>query len=883
MPIYPLRTYSMKYLVLFLILCSSKVLFAQSGYLVGECQDLNKKRLYDVTIYVIDKDTSAFLSADGYFKIPVSKNHSYKVIFSFENLKEVRNGYYDNRDSLRLGVIKFQVKDIDGGFTVRGTKAETITRLPLIDLQRNNVTTESFLKYGAMGVSSNNELTSNYNVRGGNYDENLVYVNGFQINRPFLTRSGQQEGLSFINTALVNNIRFSAGGFDAVYGDKLSSVLDIDYKVPDSLNASFALSLMGVETHVAQKVNSKLDYVLGARYRSNGYLLNSLPTKGNYNPVFYDAQTLINYQINPKLTWSTMIHYSSNDYRFAPETQTSDFGYFNEAYQLKIYFDGQEQSRFQTLTAATSLKYKPSDKTNLDFYLSVFNTQEREYFDIQAQYFINELESNMSKENVGDSIGTVGIGSYMNHARNQLSATIINIYHNGSHVLNQRQRTSELEEQIVKTQRLQWGVNFQKDLFEDQLSEWRMTDSSGYSLPNNFSGPLQLNEVIKGKLSMNSSRYTGYLQHAYSWSGSRSYYPVAVKYKDDQGVKHTVYDTLYAPRRLAINSGIRTGYTAINDEFYLTPRFSISYSPRIYYYNDGQIKRRNTQLRLATGLYYQPPFYREFRTFSGDLNLNVKAQKSLHIVAGGDYFFEMWNRDTPFKFSAEAYYKYLWDVNTYEIDNVRTRYYANNDAVGYMYGLDLNVYGEFIPGLHSFFKVGLMSAKEDIKGDQYTNYYNSDGEVIYFGYTPNDVVVDSVIVRPGFIPKPTDQLLNISVLFQDRMPGYERFSAQLGLIFNTSLPYGPPDFERYKDTLRMKSYFRVDLGMSYDLLEKGKRFEKKGFNRISDAILSLEVFNLLGIDNVMSKQWIQDIEGKYYSVPNYLTQRRINLKLIVRF
>jgi hypothetical protein len=298
---------------------------------------------------------------------------------------------------------------------------------------------------------------------------------------------------------------------------------------------------------------------------------------------------------------------------------------------------------------------------------------------------------------------------------------------------------------------------------------------------------------------------------------------------------------------------------------------------------NGKIVRRSTVLRFSTGLYYQPPFYREFRTFTGGLNLDVLAQKSLHIVTGTDVDFQMWGRDVPFKFTAEAYYKYMWDLNTYEIENVRTRYYANNDAAGYAYGLDLRVNGEFVEGIQSFFKMGFLSTKEDILNDQYTEYYNAAGERIIFGYSEDQTVVDSAVIYPGYVPRPTDQWLTFGALVQDRMPVFEQVSVQMGLHFGTRLPYGPPDFNRYKDTLRIKEYFRVDIGTSYDFLHGSKGKDNFWNRNFTDAILSFEVFNLLGINNVLSKQWIQDVSGKYYSIPNYLTQRRFNLKLILRF
>ncbi len=293
--------------------------------------------------------------------------------------------------------------------------------------------------------------------------------------------------------------------------------------------------------------------------------------------------------------------------------------------------------------------------------------------------------------------------------------------------------------------------------------------------------------------------------------------------------------------------------------------------------------RRDVTFRLATGMYYQPPFYREFRTFDGQLNLDVQSQKSAHIVVGSDVYFNMWNREVPFKMTAEAYYKYLWDVNPYEIENVRTRYYATNDARAYAYGADINIHGQFVEGIESFFKVGILSTREDILNDYYMEYYNEAGEKIIFGYSEDQNVVDSARIEPGFVPRPTDQWVNFGALIQDRMPKYESFSAQVGIQFGSPLPYGPPDFKRYKDTLRLRSYFRVDMGMSYDFLYKKREHSTFWSKHFDDAILSFEIFNLLGVNNVLSKQWVQDVNGRYYSIPNYLTQRRFNLKLILRF
>jgi len=862
---------------------------AQQLSVTGKCTDLRGVPLDGVKIYAEHAVKEVIFSNDkGEFQLIYDTLGTFYIQFriSGTDLEESRSITLTG-SNVRMDPVGFNFQQSDS-VKVIGERRDpfTLPTVPLIDLSKlpmNSV--ERMIVYSTAAVS-NNELTTNYNVRGGSYDENLVYVNGFNIYRPFLTRAGQQEGMSFIHTSLVESIKFSGGGFESEYGDKLSSVLDIQYRKPTAFKGSGMVSLLGVESHVESTVGSRFSYIAGARYRSNGYLLNSLPTQGAYNPVFWDAQLLTDFALTENVTWSVIGHYSSNNFRFIPETQETDFGTANEAYSFRIYFEGQEMTRFTTMMGGTSIKWKVKPNTNLDFYATVFNTDEREYFDILGQYFINELETDPSKEEFGDSISVLGIGSFMNHARNRLNATIINIYHHGSSILNAGFKDDERLR--FREHGMKWGVNFQMDEFSDVLSEWKMIDSAGYSQPQEPADQIQLFETIKGKLDLSSQRYTSFVQYNGQWSRNEKNRPVSIrkKLKDADGNKYikTFQDTiLESASRLALSIGTRGGYTSANNEFFLTPRATLSYFPRAYMVRNGKIVRRDLVMRLSSGLYYQPPFYREFRTFTGDLNLEVLAQKSFHLVAGTDVFFDMWEREVPFKFTAEAYYKYMWDVNPYEIENVRTRYYAMNDAVAYAYGLDMNVHGQFVEGIESFFKVGFMSTKEDVLNDQYTAYYNEAGERIIFGFSEDQEVVDSAVIYPGFVPRPTDQWLTFGALIQDRMPVYERFSVQMGMLYGSRLPYGPPDFNRYKDTLRIKAYFRVDIGLSYDFLYGENTKDNFWSKNFTDAIISFEVFNLLGVNNVMSKQWVQDVSGKYYSVPNYLTQRRFNLKLILRF
>lgn len=875
----------MKHLSILFFLFLSISSFSQNVRVVGLCTGKNGVALENVLVVTKSKPIqSTFSDSIGRYSFNLNFKDTVVFVYSIDGLRAIQTAIITQIESQELPTINFPILQ-QSEVVISQNKIDpfVLEKMPTVDAQKITGSIERTLTL-TTAATSNNELTTNYNVRGGNYDENLVYVNGFLVFRPFLTRSGQQEGMSFIHSALVEDVRFSAGGFDSQYGDRLSSVLDITYKTPQKFSASGLASLLGAEAHVEQEVNHRFNYLVGARYRSNGYFLNSLPTKGAYNPVFADAQILTNYNLSEKLVLSFLGHYSSNNFRFSPQTSKTDFGTANEAYSFRIYFDGSEETRFQTMMGGLALKYQATKDTKLDFYASVFNSDEREYFDIQGQYYINELETDPSKEEYGDSIAVLGVGTFLNHARNRLNATILSVYHNGEH--NLFNGFTNDDHTKFKSSLLKWGVQFQKDQFNDVLSEWKMIDSAGYSLPQTVNNEIELFETIKGELAINSYRLSSFLQLNKSWSRTKKNLLVTVDQKikiDDKKIKKHFEEVIrQSSDKFALTVGIRSGYTAINNEFYITPRVSVSYFPRLYMVRNERIARRNLSYRFSTGLYYQPPFYREFRTFDGQLNTNVKAQKSLHAVAGTDFFFNMWNRDQPFKFTGELFYKYLWDVNPYEIENVRTRYYAENIAVAYAYGIDANIHGEFVKGIESFFKFGIMSTKEDIIGDSYKEFYNAAGEKIIFGFSDDQNAVDSATIYPGYIPRPTDQLFTFGALVQDQMPGLENFTVQMGMQFGSRLPYGPPDYTRYKDTLRIKSYFRVDLGMSYNLIDTKK--EKKTFwnKNFSEAVISLEIFNLLGINNVLSKQWIQDVEGKYYSIPNYLTARRFNLKLIAR-
>lgn len=874
------------------------VSIAQQVELSGQILDSEGKGLKDVSVRIENvQNKGAYTNSRGVFVIQVDPNSVYTLNIIYAGKEPIIETVAVGSEDTFIGTLKLKDNQF-GPVTVEYKRpGEFVDRFPPVNLSRlpsPSGNFEDLLKVAGLGVSSNNELTANYNVRGGNYDENLIYVNGIQIYRPFLVRSGQQEGLSFINSAMVESISFSAGGFDAHYGDKLSSVLDIQYREPVNFGGSAEASFMGGQVHLEGNFAGRRgNYITGARYRANSYLLNSLPTQGDYNPTFFDYQLLSNYYLNydnqdryTKLF--ALGHYSSNNYRFQPATRNTSWGTVNEAYQLRVFYEGEEETKFKTFTAATGLNWKKSKQFKMDFVTSVFRSQESEHFDILGQYWINALETDPSKEDFGDSTSNVGVGAFLDHARNDLDVWIANTYFEG--VYNAPYKRAQLNDSVSKTtfSEFRFGAKAQYEFFEDRLSEWNMIDSAGYSIPAGASDVVELKEVIKQDNVVETSRFSGHLMYTQNWITNKNIeVRLKKKFKTDSAkwIVEKLEMIKNSPSKLALTLGTRGGYRIYNNEYWITPRASVTYTPRAYLIKeDSTVARRNLKFKLASGLYYQPPLYRTMRGIFGSINPDVVSQKSFHNVIGTDLYFTMWNR--PFKFVSEAYFKWMWDVVPYEIDNVRIRYYAENSAVAYAYGVDAKLHGEFIPGVESFFKIGFLKTKEDILNDDYYLYLNADGDTIIPGYTFDNVKTDSILQSPGWIPRPTDQTLTFSLFFQDHMPKIEDFKVSVNMTIGTPLPYGPPTYERYKDVLRTKSYVRVDLGFMYDIINPNNRAkfkDKKLWGDLEQLTLSLDAFNLLGINNIISYQWLQDINARYYAIPNHLTGRRINLRLIVKF
>ena len=697
-------------------------------------------------------------------------------------------------------------------------RSGSITRIEIKTLDYLPTTTggvEAILKT-LPGVVSTSELSSQYSVRGGSFDENLVYVNDIEIFRPFLIRSGQQEGLSFINSDMVSSVKFSAGGFDASYGDRMSSVLDIIYRRPVQFAGTASISLLGGSLHLeGASRDKKFTHTSGIRYKTTRHLLSSMQTKGEYIPDFLDFQTFMTYAISDKIELSFLGNISDNRYKFIPESRSTDFGTFQDPLNLVIYYDGQEIDRFNTFTGAFTTLIRPSDELSFKFILSAFSSIEQEKFDIQGQYWINELDNTANSKTYGDSILNIGIGTFLNHARNRLNAYIYSASYIG--LLSKNDNVTK------------WGIQWQHEIVNDRLSEWEMIDSSGYSIPYS-DNKIMLNEVVKSSNLLISNRFTSYLQNT-------------KRFEDENAVYY-------------FNAGVRLSYWDLNQQLLFSPRISLSLKP---------FWKKNFMFRFAAGYYYQPPFYKEMRYPDGSLNRDIKAQKSVHFVAGSDLIFTAWER--PFKFTTEVYYKHLTDIIPYKLDNVRIKYMGENKARGYATGLEMKLHGEFVPGAESWLSVSLMKTDEDIFDD--------------YIYSENR--------EPGYYPRPMDQRLNIGLYFQDYFPNRPDYKVHLNFLYGSGLPFSPPDNKRYDLVFRMPSYKRVDIGLSKSLKREDQVFgEKNPLNFFNDIWLNAEIFNLLGINNTISYLWVKTVYNQEnmpgeFGVPNYLTSRRFNIRITARF
>jgi hypothetical protein len=810
-------------LTFFLILNFFLVSSQETTVIHGKLSDGSGNAVFMANISVEGGTTGTISDKNGLYELHLTANTDLVIVYScigFETIRYIFKGSPGTRTQIDqvMSVSYKTLQEVQINSNYDRTSNLTRINVKTLDMLPNTSGgLESLLKT-MPGVSSNNELSSQYSVRGGNFDENLVYVNDIEIYRPFLIRSGQQEGLSFINPDMVSSVQFSAGGFDASYGDKMSSVLDVTYKEPSYYAGSASASLLGGTIHFegADK-NRKFTHISGIRYKTNQYLLGSLDTKGEYKPKFFDFQTYLKYRFSSKFDISFLGNISSNEYAFIPVTRETSFGTISTALKLKVYYDGNEVDKYTSNFGALTASFHPTDKLNLKFILAAYNAQEQETYDIQGQYLINELDNTIGSTTFGDSIKNIGVGTFLNHARNFLNLDVWSISHNGTF--------------SIDGNKLKWGVKYQQEYITSKLSEWQLVDSSGYTIPFSDTA-LALYDVIKSNYTLNPFRVSGYLQNT-------------KEFKMNNGI-------------LYISAGVRANYFSLNRQFFMNPRISLAWDPKW---------KIDILFRFSTGLYFQPPFYKELIDPYGNINTNLLAQRSYHILAGADYVFQLWDR--PFKLTSEAYFKYLDDLVPYKIDNVRIIYLAKNNARGFATGVDFKINGEFVEGTESWASLSIMRSMEDIKGDY---YINSLGEKVNIGY----------------YPRPTDQLVNFSLFFQDYLPNNPSYRVNLYFLFGSSLPFSPPNTDRYDVTYRMPAYKRVDIGFSKVIKDENRQSKFKIWNPFKTVLITGEIFNLFGVNNTISYLWIKTVSNLQqmpgmFAVPNYLTSRRFNIRFTLRF
>ncbi|MBP9069042.1 MAG: TonB-dependent receptor plug domain-containing protein [Bacteroidia bacterium] len=814
--------------------------FAQTAFVSGTIKDTEGNLVENASIGVKeDSKYTTYSNEKGFYKLTVPANTSLTIVFnSISHFSYSRTIFLKEGEVFSFSpTVKFKNELIGVEVTDTKVRAEEILHIdPKNFLQLPSVTgnIEDIIKT-QIGVSSNNELSSGYTVRGGNFDENLIYVNDIEVYRPFLVRSGQQEGLSFANPYMVQNINFSAGGFEAKYGDKLSSVLDITYRKPLKFAGNASASFLGGNAQVEGISNNRLvAWSLGARYRTNSYLLKTFDTKGEYRPSALDVQTFITFDVNPKFKVEMLGNVASNKFLVIPASRQTNFGTVKEALRLTVYFDGQELMQYETYMLGVSATYRPKPSVKLKFISSAYRADERELYTVQGQYYIDQLEADLGKPNFGQVAYNRGIGTFLNNGRNNLNATVYNFEHKGTKYLK-------------KQNELLWGAKYQLENINDKLSEWKMVDSAGFTVPYSPVS-IDLTDVYKTKIGIASTRMQAYTQ-----------YNKTITTRDSS--------------LFIFTAGIRGNYWTFNEQLVISPRITLAFKPNW---------KRDWLFKFSSGIYNQPPFYRELRNIDGNINQALKAQQSLQFVLTSDYNFYMWKR--PFKLIMAAYYKEFKDLVAYEVDNVRIRYFANNRTKGYSTGADFRINGEFVKGVESWATLGILRTYEYSADNIHYLFYNKAGEEIVKGYTFDQVKTDSAKIDPGYIPRPTDQLVSFGMFFQDYIPSLPWCKFNLNLQFGTGRPFGPPTHKRYQQTLRMPPYRRVDAGFAFNVLKEDREFKNKNaFNHLKDMWIFVEVFNLLAIQNTVSYTWVQDVTGNRYAVPNYLTNRQINLRLQIRF
>ena len=832
---------------IFLAFFTFTSLYAQEINIFGKVTDAETGKPIDfVTVYIEGTSNATETDAEGLYHLSAPANVDAFIIFSRLGYSEAKSFITKTKTGLTRNInAKMVPKTSELDILITESKIEDlgIIREEVEDLKYLPTVSgnfESVLPSIALGLSAGTggELSSQYNVRGGNYDENLVYVNDFEIYRPQLIRSSQQEGLSFPNIDLIRDLSFSSGGFEAKYGDKLSSVLDINYKRPEEFKASVSGSFLGASAHIegatqiGKSTYNKFRYLIGARYKTTRYLLGSLDIDGEYLPNFTDFQTYLSYDINKNWQVGLLANYNQSVYNFTPISGEVADGFVDFALQLSTAYEGTEKDAFSNGMGGISLTYLPERVKNpiyMKFLASSYLSKEAETFDIIGHYFLSQIETNFGKDNAGEEIALLGQGTQHSFTRNLLFANVSNFQFKGGIELQK-------DDGSGTNHFIEWSAKYQSEYIFDKINEWERLDSAGYSLPYNGTS-IPLNFSFQTNNELLSNRFTAYVQDAYS-----------------------LYTALAEWRFIA---GVRFSYWDLNKEFFASPRAQILFKPTA--------NKRDLTFKLSGGIYNQSPFYREMRRIDGSLNTDLKAQKSAHLVAGMSYDF-FWRKVSSQKFRliSEIYYKNMWDIVSYEIDNVRIRYSGLNDSKAYAIGWDVRVNGEFVPGAESWINFSLLKTSENILDIQHLHRN----------------IGDTIATEVNYVPRPTDQLFSVAMFFQDYLPSNENFKMNLNLGVSSGLAFGLKGNNKvYRNTYRFPVYQRVDIGFAYMLWDKSKLGKRPNhpLRLFQKSWLSLEVFNMLQIRNVASWTWIKAVNNRQFAIPNTLTSRRVNLKFKLEF
>ncbi len=826
-----------------LLFASVAVAQKTTAYVSGKIVDENEQPLSNVSIVILGQSKGVASNDSGYFRIKAEAGKAFALIFSYSGRNTEQRNFLLNEgeeETITIRLVKGEKTLQEVVVTDQRDRREAGLIRPnpktIINLPSAVTGVESLIK---IFVGSNNELTSQYSVRGGSYDENLIYVNDFEVFRPYLVRSGQQEGLSFINPEMVRNINFYNGGFQAKYGDKMSSVLDIQYKKPKRFGGSAYIGILeqGLQFEGTNK-NKKFTYLLGVRNRTNRNLLSSQETKGNYVPSSADFQALLTFQLSPKWQAELLSNISQTKFTLIPlESQltTSVFSpIFSTTLGVDIAFEGQEKDQYQTSMVGFALTNQVSKKLRLKWMASRFSNDESENVDITGAYLFGERDFDKRNPTYGLIVNPLGAGVYQNWARNELNIENWNISHKGNYDMGKHA--------------LQWGLGYDKTSIADKLNEWEFQDSAGYALPYQ-PDMLRLNKVLKSNASLDINKYSGYIQDNILLGK----------------------DSAHAA---TLTAGVRFNYNSLNQEFLISPRIGASWRPNW---------KKDIIFRLAAGAYHQPPFYRELRRNNGTVNTNLKSQKSWQGVLGFDYnFIGVGGR--PMRWTTEAYYKSLTDVVPYDMDNVRVRYFGENIAKAYAAGVEMRLHGELVQDAESWISIGIMKTGEDINDDHYYRYKNAAGEFIT-AQSNDQVVTDSARFDVGWLRRPSDRRITFGMYFSDYLATNKNFKAYLNLLYGSNMPYNIPNAVRYRNAAVIDPYIRADIGFSALLMDddKNKRRSHSPFRNFDNIWASLEVFNIIDRANTISYLFIKDFSNTVYLMPNRLTPRLINFKIVARW